>query len=367
MARRGGRALARCRTESSWWSPGGTPGGAQTAGAGPGRQPSVDPVRAPPAPRYPAAGFRSPGVLRPGAVCSRSGRRSCWTPGCHLSAPAMLLMPLPELCGVFCRPIGAGGMQYGAFGRLPLGAGAAVEGAFLASRPPPQATPDDWFLPRGVFPGGDVAHLCSRLLLGSPSLGFSFITAVSSAGWAGPGAFSNLLISGQAARGPGSRAPRRRHAWLPRAGRCLFDGGAAVLCHGPPRRRAPDRVPRGGLVLHRRPARLLTRRGNSNPHHRAGGALPRLRVPFRSPAVARRGRGEGRQPRVRRKPVGIGTVRFNRRCRFRRHGRHRGGTALPPGGCPRALRAEPETFVPVEDTRRGQGRSTGVVAARRDR
>ena len=119
------------------------------------------------------------------------------------SGQGVLLMPVPELCGVFCRPVRTGGCEYGAFGCVPLGAGAAAEGAIVVSRPAPQAAPDDWFLTRSPFPGGDVTDFCARLVLNSPSLGFSFTSGTSSARWAGPGAFSNLWMS---ARVPGLRA-----------------------------------------------------------------------------------------------------------------------------------------------------------------
>ncbi len=113
------------------------------------------------------------------------------------SGQGMLLMPVPELFGLFCRPVRAGGSEYGAFGCLPLGAGAAAEGAIMVSRPEPQVPPDDWFLTRSIFPGGDVTDLCARLVLNTPSLGFSFTSGISSAARAAPGAFSNLWMSGR--------------------------------------------------------------------------------------------------------------------------------------------------------------------------
>ena len=137
--------------------------------------------------------------------------------GLASSNEGVLLMPVPELCGFFCRPVRAGGCDYGAFGCVPLGAGAAAEGAILVSRPPPQSTTDDWFLSRSPFPGGDVTDLCARFVLSSPSLGFSFTSGASSSGWAAPGAFSSLWISGRvpglqaavllAGATPGYRAP----------------------------------------------------------------------------------------------------------------------------------------------------------------
>src|SRR5208337_1327124 len=69
-------------------------------------------------------------------------------------AQGVLLMPVPGLCGVFCRPVGTGGNEYGAFGHLPLAAGSAAEAAVLVSRPRAQEPPDEWFLSHGLFPGG---------------------------------------------------------------------------------------------------------------------------------------------------------------------------------------------------------------------
>ena len=133
------------------------------------------------------------------------------------SKEGVLLMPIPDLCGVFCRPVRTGGNEFGAFGSVPLAAGVAAEGAILGSRPAPQAVPEEWFLARSSFPGGDVMDVCARLVVSSPSLGISFASGTSSAQWAAPGAFSNLWISGRfpalqaavllAGATPGYRAP----------------------------------------------------------------------------------------------------------------------------------------------------------------
>jgi hypothetical protein len=100
-----------------------------------------------------------------------------------------VVMPLPGLTGVFLRRHGAGA-ECGAFGRLPLGAGAAAEGLVLHSRPGPRGIPDDWYFDRSPFPGGDVTHLCGRLMLVSPRLDFSVTTGASACTWASPGGFA---------------------------------------------------------------------------------------------------------------------------------------------------------------------------------
>jgi hypothetical protein len=109
----------------------------------------------------------------------------------------VLLMPVAEYCGLFCRRGGAGDMEYGAFGRLPLGTAAAAECVLLASRPDPAAAPDDWYLARSPFPGGDLTHFAARFVLDSPSLDFSCAAGASSARFAAPGAFSTLWLRGR--------------------------------------------------------------------------------------------------------------------------------------------------------------------------
>jgi hypothetical protein len=106
-------------------------------------------------------------------------------------------MPVPGYCGVFCRLGRSGDTEYGAFGRLPLGTAAAAECAVLASRPDPAAAPEDWFLARSPFPGGDLTHFAARFVLDSPSLDFSCAAGVSSARFAAPGAFSSLWLRGR--------------------------------------------------------------------------------------------------------------------------------------------------------------------------
>jgi hypothetical protein len=110
--------------------------------------------------------------------------------------PGVLFMPAPEYGGVFCRPGSRGGTEYGAFGRLPLGA-AAVECAVLASRPEPAAAHDEWFMTRSPFPGGDLTHVAARIVLDSPALDLSYAAGASSARFAAPGAFSTLWIRGR--------------------------------------------------------------------------------------------------------------------------------------------------------------------------
>ena len=109
----------------------------------------------------------------------------------------VLFMPFPDLCGIYCRPGRDGGTEYGAFGCLPFGAGAAAECVLLASRPDPQAATDEWFMTRSPFPGGDVTHFAARLMLDSPSLAFSYAAGASSAQFAAPGAFSVLWLRGR--------------------------------------------------------------------------------------------------------------------------------------------------------------------------
>ena len=131
--------------------------------------------------------------------------------------PGVLFMPLPDLVGLSCRPGRDGGTEYGAFGRLPLGAGAAAECVFFASRPDCQPPSDDWFLDRGRYPGGDLTCLAARFVLDSPSLDLSYAAGASSARRAGPGAFATLWIRGRLPRiegavllagvTPGYRAP----------------------------------------------------------------------------------------------------------------------------------------------------------------
>ena len=137
--------------------------------------------------------------------------------GLQASRPGVLFMPLPDSLGLSCRPAREGGTEYGAFGRVPLGAGAAAECVFFASRPDPQPPPDEWFLSRSPFPGGDLTCLAARLVLDSPSLDFSYAAGASSARRAAPGAFSTLWIRGRLPRlecavllagvTPGYRAP----------------------------------------------------------------------------------------------------------------------------------------------------------------
>jgi hypothetical protein len=105
------------------------------------------------------------------------------------SRQGAVIMPLPGL-GVFLRGCSAGGGELGVFGRLPLGAGAAVEGLALRSRPEPRGISDDWYFSRSPFPGGEVTHLCGRLLLDSPRLDFSFTGGASGCTRASPGAFA---------------------------------------------------------------------------------------------------------------------------------------------------------------------------------
>jgi len=112
------------------------------------------------------------------------------------SRAGVLLMPSPGHCGVFCRPGREGGTEYGAFGSLQLGAGAA-ECAVLASRPDAQPSPDEWFITRAPFPGGDLTHFAARLILESPNLAASYAAGASSAQFAAPGVFSALWIRGR--------------------------------------------------------------------------------------------------------------------------------------------------------------------------
>ena len=131
--------------------------------------------------------------------------------------PGVLFMPIPDLLGVSIRPGREGGTELGAFGRLPFGRGAAAECAVYASRPDPRPAPDEWFLDRAPFPGGDLTCLGARLALDSPTLDFSFAAGASSARRAAPGAFSTLWIRGRlpliegavllAGATPGYRAP----------------------------------------------------------------------------------------------------------------------------------------------------------------
>jgi len=110
-----------------------------------------------------------------------------------------VVMPLPGLIGVFLRGQAAGSGECGAFGRLPLAAGAAAEGLVLRSRPEPRGISDDWYLDRSPFPGGEVTHLCGRLMLDSPRLDFSFTTGASACTWASPGSFATAWLRARSA------------------------------------------------------------------------------------------------------------------------------------------------------------------------
>jgi hypothetical protein len=112
------------------------------------------------------------------------------------SRTGVLFMPHPECCGIFCTAGSKEGTELGAFGRLPLGE-AAAECVVLASRPEPQAAPDEWFMTRSPFPGGDLTHYAARIVLDSPSLDFSCAAGASSARFATSGAFSTLWIRGR--------------------------------------------------------------------------------------------------------------------------------------------------------------------------
>ncbi len=109
----------------------------------------------------------------------------------------VLFMPVPEQCGVYFRPGREGGTEFGAFGNIPLGAGAAAECVFLASRPDPHPASEEWFVTRSPFPGGDVTHFAARFVLDSPSLSCSYAAGASSAQLAAPGAFSVLWLRGR--------------------------------------------------------------------------------------------------------------------------------------------------------------------------
>jgi hypothetical protein len=113
------------------------------------------------------------------------------------SRAGLLLTPFPGWGGLFCMPGRRGGTEYGAYGRLPLGRGFAAEGAALSSRPEPPPVTDEWMLPRGVFPGGEVVNFGLRLMMETPSLAFSWVTGGSSAQLAAPGFFSSLWISAE--------------------------------------------------------------------------------------------------------------------------------------------------------------------------
>ena len=131
--------------------------------------------------------------------------------------PGVLFMPIPDRLGFSCRPGRAGGTEYGVFARLPFAAGAAAECVASASRPDRQVPPDEWFLGRAPFPGGDLTCLAARLVLDSPSLDLSFGAGASSARRAEAGAFSTLWMRGRLPRlegaillagaTPGYRAP----------------------------------------------------------------------------------------------------------------------------------------------------------------
>ncbi|MGO9310654.1 MAG: hypothetical protein ACLQDL_16730 [Spirochaetia bacterium] len=109
----------------------------------------------------------------------------------------VLLMPVPEQCGVYCRNGREGGTELGVFGALPLGPGAAAECVCLSSRPDPQPASDEWFVSRCPFPGGTLTQIAARLKLDSPSLACSCAAGVSSAQLAAPGAFSLLWLRGR--------------------------------------------------------------------------------------------------------------------------------------------------------------------------
>lgn len=115
------------------------------------------------------------------------------------SRQGAVVMPLSGLTGVFLRGQAAGAGECGAFGRLPLGAGAAAEGLVLRSRPEPRAISDDWYFDRSPFPGGEVTHLCGRLMLDSPRMDFSITTGTSACTWASPGSFATAWFRAHSA------------------------------------------------------------------------------------------------------------------------------------------------------------------------
>ena len=152
------------------------------------------------------------------------------------ASQGVLLMPACGLCGVFCRPVRAGGNEYGAFGRVPLAPGAAAEAALLASRPRAQEPPDEWFLSHGPFPGGDITELCARFAASSPALGFSLTSGISSARWTSPGCLHESPDFGKRPLAPGCHPAGRGHLRLPVAGWLLRGRCRASLGKGPARK-----------------------------------------------------------------------------------------------------------------------------------
>jgi len=113
------------------------------------------------------------------------------------SRAGVVVTPVRDWYGLFCRPGREGGTETGAFARLSPGGGAILEACAMASRPDARPVPEDWILSRGSPPGGDIANIAGRMSMVSPLFSYSLAAGTSRSAHARPGAFASVWLRGR--------------------------------------------------------------------------------------------------------------------------------------------------------------------------
>jgi hypothetical protein len=107
----------------------------------------------------------------------------------------LLLMPLPDVLGLYCMEEGQGALAYGCFAGILSPEGSGFEGFLSFSRPPAESGGEEWFSSRAPFPGGKLLVAATRFRLSIPGAFFIAALGTSRGERVGPGGFWQLRAS----------------------------------------------------------------------------------------------------------------------------------------------------------------------------